>query len=152
MSRRNARIVAMQTLFQFDLGQPLASDMTEAEVRESALMMAADSGKDGEPTKLSEADLQFARFLVNGVLDNMGAIDEVITAVSKNWKLSRMASIDRCVLRMAVFELKMAPDESAAPVSTVIDEAVRIAKGFGTDKSGRFVNGVLASIIEEAKQ
>lgn len=149
MSRRNARIVAMQALFQFDMGQPLANDMSEAEVRETALMMAADSGKDGEPTKLSEADLQFARFLVDGVLDNKAAIDEMITSVSKNWKLSRMASIDRCVLRMAVFELKFAPHESAAPVGTVIDEAVRIAKGFGTDNSGKFVNGVLASVIED---
>ncbi|MDO4203574.1 MAG: transcription antitermination factor NusB [Selenomonadaceae bacterium] len=148
MSRRNARIVAMQALFQFDMGQPLANDMSMEEVRETALMMAADSGKDGEPTKLSDADLQFARFLVNGVLDNQAKIDEIIAAVSKNWKLNRMASIDRSVLRMAVFELKLAPEESAAPVATVIDEAVRIAKGFGTEKSGQFVNGVLASVVE----
>lgn len=149
MSRRNARIVAMQTLFQFDMGQPLAKDITAEESREAALMMAVDSGKDGEPTTLNEADLQFARFLVNGVLDNQAAIDEIITAVSRNWKLSRMTSIDRSVLRMAVFELKLAPSESAAPVGTVIDEAVRIAKGFGTEKSGQFVNGVLASVIGE---
>lgn len=148
MSRRNARIVAMQALFQFDMGQPLANDMSMEEVRETALMMAADSGKDGEPTKLSDADLQFARFLVNGVLDNQAKIDEIIAAVSRNWKLNRMASIDRSVLRMAVFELKLAPEESAAPVATVIDEAVRIAKGFGTEKSGQFVNGVLASVVE----
>lgn len=148
MSRRNARIVAMQALFQFDMGQPLANDMSVEEVRETALMMAADSGKDGAPTKLSDADLQFARFLVNGVLDNQAKIDEIIAAVSRNWKLNRMASIDRSVLRMAVFELRLAPEESAAPVATVIDEAVRIAKGFGTEKSGQFVNGVLASVVE----
>lgn len=149
MSRRNARIVAMQVLFQFDMGQPLKNDVSQEDALETALMMAADSGRNGEAAKLSDDDLRFARFLVNGVLDNKAAIDELITAVSRIWKINRMASIDRCVLRMAVFELKLTPKESAAPVGTVIDEAVRIAKGFGTDKSGRFVNGVLASIIGE---
>lgn len=149
MSRRNARIVAMQVLFQFDMGQPLTDGVSQEDALETALMMAADSGRNGEAAKLSGDDLKFARFLVNGVLDNKAAIDELITAVSRIWKINRMASIDRCVLRMAVFELKLAPKESAAPIGTVIDEAVRIAKGFGTEKSGRFVNGVLASIIGE---
>lgn len=149
MSRRNARIVAMQVLFQFDMGHPLANDASPEQAMETALALAADSGKDGEAAKLSSDDLKFARFLVKGVLDNKAAIDELITAVSRIWKINRMASIDRCVLRMAVFELKLAPKESAAPVGTVIDEAVRIAKGFGTEKSGKFVNGVLASIIGE---
>lgn len=149
MSRRNARIVAMQVLFQFDMGQPLTDGVSQEDALETALMMAADSGRNGEAAKLSGDDLKFARFLVNGVLDNKAAIDELITAVSRIWKINRMASIDRCVLRMAVFELKLAPKESAAPIGTVIDEAVRIAKGFGTEKSGRFVNGVLASIMGE---
>lgn len=149
MSRRNARIVAMQVLFQFDMGHPLANDASPEQAMETALALAADSGKDGEAAKLSSDDLKFARFLVQGVLDNKAAIDELITAVSRIWKINRMASIDRCVLRMAVFELKLAPKESAAPIGTVIDEAVRIAKGFGTEKSGKFVNGVLASIIGE---
>lgn len=149
MSRRNARIVAMQVLFQFDMGQPLANDASPEQALETALTLAADSGKNGEAAKLSSEDFKFARFLVKGVLDNKAAIDELITAVSRIWKINRMASIDRCVLRMAVFELKLAPKESAAPIGTVIDEAVRIAKGFGTEKSGKFVNGVLASIIGE---
>lgn len=144
MGRRNARIVAMQVLFRFDMGQPLTDDVSREDALETALMMAADSGRN-----VSDDDLKFARFLVNGVLDNKAAIDETITAVSKIWKINRMVSIDRNVLRMAVFELKLAPKESAAPVGAVIDEAVRIAKGFGTEKSGRFVNGVLASIIGE---
>ena len=144
MGRRNARIVAMQVLFRFDMGQPLTDDVSREDALETALMMAADSGRN-----MSDDDLKFARFLVNGVLDNKAAIDETITAVSKIWKINRMVSIDRSVLRMAVFELKLAPKESAAPVGAVIDEAVRIAKGFGTEKSGRFVNGVLASIIGE---
>lgn len=144
MGRRNARIVAMQVLFRFDMGQPLTDDVSREDALETALMMAADSGRN-----VSDDDLKFARFLVNGVLDNKAAIDETITAVSKIWKINRMVSIDRSVLRMAVFELKLAPKESAAPVGAVIDEAVRIAKGFGTEKSGRFVNGVLASIIGE---
>jgi transcription antitermination protein NusB len=81
--------------------------------------------------------------LVLGVADHLAEIDPVIAANATGWTLERMPAIDRLVLRIAAFELLGRPD---VPVPVVLDEAVELAKRFSTDDSGRFVNGVLASV------
>lgn len=102
-----------------------------------------------DTTKLSEKAISLsvtdlntkARKIYEGVLEHRDDIDQTITEVSHHWRLSRMAVLDKTVLRVAVFELKYRP---ATPTGVIISEAVRIAQRYGAEQSGRFVNGVLS--------
>lgn len=145
MSRRQAREVALQALFQLDLN-PLNEVESPDEVRILAFDTAISSYEDEDKKLLDkENDRLFAMSLINGTRDNLEAIDEVISSVSKDWKLARMSGIDRNVLRLAIFEIRFA-DEPMQP-GIAINEAVELSKRFGTDDSGKFVNGVLGAII-----
>ena len=86
--------------------------------------------------------------LVDGVEAHTGELDEAIAAKSKGWTLERMPVLDLNVLRIAAFELRERPD---VPVAVVLDEAVKLAKRFSTDDSGKFVNGVLAALTAELR-
>jgi N utilization substance protein B len=86
----------------------------------------------------------FTRELVEGVVDGRDALDRIIGAHSEGWRVERMASVDRTILRVATFELRVL----GTPVGAAIDEAVRAAKDLSTEDSGRFVNGVLGRIAE----
>ena len=92
--------------------------------------------------EMPEAAKAFAKELVCGVAEDMGAIDERLRAAARNWRLERMAVVDRSVLRLAAYELL----HTETPVAVVIDEAVRMAKRFGDDPSPAFVNGVLDGV------
>ena len=91
---------------------------------------------------------EFANFLFLGATEHQTEIDKLLEASSNNWKLSRMGNIDRNLLRSSVFELLYRKD---IPVSVTIDEAVEIAKKFGTDESAGFVNGILDRIAKEKR-
>ena len=82
----------------------------------------------------------FAKELLTGTLNKIDFLDDLIIKHTKNWKLDRMASIDRNILRLAAFEMIETPE---TPISVIIDEAVEIAKTFSTKDSGKFVNGIL---------
>jgi N utilization substance protein B len=97
-----------------------------------------------EPAR--EASWLYAREIVDGVVDNAVAIDEHITAASKEWSLVRMPAVDRAVLRIGVWELVYNPD---VPAAVAIDEAVELAKEFSTGESGAFVHGVLARVARD---
>ncbi len=84
------------------------------------------------------------RQLVMGTFDNIAAIDERLTNTSTNWTLDRMAATDRTVLRLASYELL----ESKVPNDVILNEAIELAKKFGTQNSGRFVNGILDKIAK----
>ena len=88
------------------------------------------------------------RLLVEGVADHGPELDEVIARFASGWSLERMPTLDLLVLRLATFELRRRPD---VPTAVVIDEAVELAKRFSTDDSGRFINGVLASVARECR-
>ena len=85
----------------------------------------------------------FAQGLVDGVVQRRDTIDRWIDGCTSNWRIDRMPVVDRNVLRLAVHELASAQD---TPAPVVIDEAIEISKKFGTDESGKFINGVLDSI------
>jgi N utilization substance protein B len=127
-SRRQERRLAIEILFQ--------ADVTGNDGR-SALAGWVESGRTVPP---------FTRELVEGVTDHLAELDETIGAHSEGWTIERMASVDRTVLRAAVYELAF---DRAVPVGVAIDEAVRAAKDLSTDDSGRFVNGVLGKIASE---
>ncbi len=98
----------------------------------------------GEPEDVAA----FTREVVTGTAEHREEIDARLAALSPAWKLGRMASVDRNVLRMAAYELMFTPQ---TPTEVVIDEAVELAKTYSTAESGRFVNGILASLAREVR-
>ena len=96
-----------------------------------------DADPEGKP---------YADTIVRGVADNLDGIDKKVTAASQNWRLERMSRVDRNLLRLGTWELMFRPD---VPRAVVLDEAVELAKSFGTDESSGFVNGVLDRIAND---
>lgn len=88
------------------------------------------------------------RVLVEGVADHGVELDEVIARFATGWSLERMPTLDLLILRLATFELRRRPE---VPTAVAIDEAVELAKRFSTDDSGRYINGVLASVARESR-
>lgn len=129
--RRRARIVALQALFETDsVGHP--PDI----VLQHRL----------EETSLPDAGVEFARSLVFGVLEHRRALDAFIQKNAPQWPVEQMAIIDRNILRIALFELYV---DRTTPMKVVINEAVELAKMFGSESSHRFVNGVLGSFVAQ---
>ena len=96
--------------------------------------------------KRVEEAFQFAQELVQGTLDNRDKIDDMITAQADNWRLERMPAVDRNVLRLAIYEML---HETDTPKLVVVDEAIELAKKFGSEQSGRFVNGLLDGLLKQ---
>ena len=129
-ARRKARELALQMLFQHDMaGNP--PDMI--------IGTFEDLQKSKPNTR------EFAERIFRGTLDHLGEIDEMIQAQAENWRLSRMAVVDRNIIRMSVYEFM---HEDDTPKLVIIDEAVEIAKKFGTQKSSQFINGILDGILK----
>lgn len=144
MSRTLARETAFKALFQLDFN---SGEIDEREIYETlAIGTAIEAAEESDKKDtLNEQNLKYVGETVKNVRARLVEIDELIKShLKKNWTLSRLASADRNILRLAVYELKFAED--ALPVGVAINEAVKLAKKYGTDDSGRFVNGVLNAI------
>ena len=133
-------------------GSPFADD-ERSDARERALLLFYEADTKRVPVaQIADAQVlpidDLTRLLVDGTASHRDELDEVIAANARGWTLQRMPKIDLTVLRIAAFELFHRPD---VPVAVVLDEAVELAKRFSTDDSGRFVNGVLASIAKIAR-
>jgi N utilization substance protein B len=128
LSRRAGRESALKALFQIDVGKC-----------DRDLSLENTIAADG----LSPAAASYCRQLVQGVLENRESIDELISSKAIDWKLDRMANVDRNILRIAVFESMY---ERLVPVGVAINEAVELAKVYGDEESSKFVNGVLGAI------
>ncbi len=126
--RRQSRELALQVLFQIEFA-PQVSYQTLLEVFE---------------TDLDKDVMAYADELITGVKAHKEAIDSKIQASSAHWKVERMATIDRNILRIAVYEMKFAANPLKENI--VINEAVEVAKKYGTSDSGSFVNGLLDQI------
>lgn len=131
--RRRARELALRVLYQADINDESIPAAAAAVLRPG-----------GDPP----AVVDFARAIVEAVHARRDAIDSRIALAARNWTLERMAAIDRNVLRIATAELMAFEDVDAR---VIIDEAVSIARRFGTDDSGRFVNGVLDVIARDLR-
>ena len=142
-TRRRAREFALQILYQLDVQDQLSD--------EQALGMfwrnfAATAEAEGAlPADLGEIQ-PFAEKLVRGVREHLVDLDAQIQGASKNWRLERMARVDRNLLRLALYELKHVDD---VPAKVAINEAIEIAKRYGTNESSAFVNGILDRCREE---
>lgn len=127
--RRRSRIVAFQVLFEADVSSKPIEAILERHLREGDLDEDADA---------------FVRRLVDGVRAHLEEIDATISRHAGAFPLADMAPVDRNVLRLAVFEVLF--DNRGAPLRAAINEAVDLAKGYGSESSGRFVNGVLGAV------
>lgn len=127
-SRRRSREMAVQVLYQVDMAQ---SDIGEALRLFCKHFKAPESIRD------------FAIELVNGAHEHREEIDTLIRRFSENWRLERMPTVDRNILRLAIFELLYRPD---IPTKVSINEAVDIGKKYGSEDSGSFINGILDRI------
>lgn len=122
-----------------------------SEAREQALgLLYEASTKDLDPRKVADAQIVGVEpdvmSLIVGVAERVEEIDALIERFATGWSIKRMPEIDVLVLRLATYELLARPE---VPTAVVLDEAVELAKTFSTDDSGRFVNGVLASIARD---
>ena len=129
--RRQARAVALQALFEID-----SVGHNEAQVIQRRI----------EDEGLAEEGAEFASTLVHGVTENRERLDAIIKKYAPEWPVDQLATVDRNILRMALFELQNAAD---VPIKVAINEAVELAKMFGSDTAPRFVNGVLGAFLLE---
>jgi N utilization substance protein B len=127
--RREARIVALQTLYELDCTHHSAEQVLPRIANEKALPQEA---------------FDFSRGLVEGVLQHRPRLDEVITEFAPAFPLNQMAAIDRNILRLAIFEILF---DSSTPIKVAINEAVELAKAYGGNSSPRLINGVLGSMV-----
>jgi N utilization substance protein B len=143
-TRRRAREFALQILYLLD-AQELAGASDEQAMALFWRNFAA-TGEGDEPRDDDPEARGFAEKLVRGVRQHQSELDGLIQKASKNWRLERMARVDRNLLRLALYELKYADD---VPAKVAINEAIEIAKRFGTAESSAFVNGILDRCREE---
>jgi N utilization substance protein B len=138
-SRHRSREAALQVLFAVDLAKHSEAQLAVAaeEMFESA----------SEHFELPEGARAFAKELVLGVAGRRAELDALIGSFAQRWKISRMAAVDRNILRLGAYELL----HSDAPAPVVIDEAVELARRFGGDRSPAFVNGILDAAARRAR-
>lgn len=139
--RRQAREMALQMLYQGELGKAAPAQLLRAF---DVHAFRAETAGAGASLRTSKMALDYAHTLVEGSLAHRESIDALISAQAENWRLERMPVVDRNVLRLAVYELRHQPD---VPAVVVIDEAIELAKKFGAEQSGRFVNGILDALL-----
>lgn len=137
--------MAIQMLYQSDLGNvPVGSVIADFRPQEYLLDDESAQTATRDQSEDSEA-LRYAQSLVEGTLKHLEEIDELIRRQAEHWRLERMPAVDRNILRLAIFEFLY---ETDVPKLVILDEAIELAKEFGTEQSGRFVNGVLDGILK----
>ncbi|MBN8548628.1 MAG: transcription antitermination factor NusB [Deltaproteobacteria bacterium] len=139
-SRRKAREAALQALYQCDT----LGEFDEACIDLYFKVFKTEACDPSAPLEGTQKEnLEFCRALLSGVISSMSFIDSQISSASTNWSINRMCRVDRNILRLAVFEIAFMED---IPVSVSINEAIEIAKSYGTVDSPMFINGVLDNV------
>ncbi len=140
--------MAMQMLYQQELGgsslDQIFSSFDPHGHLETAEATPATAGGSRAAARATES-FAYAQRLVEGTLENLSAIDVVIRRHAENWRLERMPAMDRNILRLAVYEMLY---ETKVPKVVIVDEAIELAKRFGAENSGRFVNGLLDGVLQ----
>lgn len=155
--RRAARAMAVQMLYQSELGESTLPQVFRAFDVHSYL---ASGANDGESEETEQEDLaaeepidlqqlqegfEYAKTLVRGAREHQDKIDALIQQQADNWRLERMPAVDRNILRLAVYEMLY---ETDVPKLVVVDEAIELAKEFGSEQSSRFINGLLDGLLK----
>lgn len=130
-SRHRARENVLKALYAFEQGEQTADELVASIIGGG---------------RLKENDLKFASDLFRKVVENIDSIDEHITSLATNWKLDRLAIVDKNILRIAMCEVEFMPD---IPIKVAINEAIELAKKFSTNQSASFVNGILDRVMQK---
>jgi N utilization substance protein B len=138
--RRKGREIALQILYQCDWDT--IEDIDKA-ITEYATGLASEAIPENDPA------LEFGRTRLQGVLTHKAEIDSILQRNAKRWRLERMASVDRNILRIGTFELCYCPD---IPPKVAINEALELAKKFCSGESSAFVNGILDAVLREREK
>lgn len=141
-NRHLSRIIAMQTLFEWDFLEIKCG--RKLDIKNDLPVLFDRNYKEFAN---SIDDPEFANDLVSGVMGNRDAIDEIIKPAAPEWPIEQIALVDLEVLRVGIYELLFAKD---VPPKVAINEAVELAKGFGGENSSRFVNGVLGTVYRSS--
>ncbi len=136
-SRRKGRILAFQSLYRYDI-----SHAQVAELYDFSWL-----GTD-RIIKLQDDTIAFAQLLITGTVSHIEYIDDIIKNQLEHWDFERISRVDLAILRMSIYCLIF---ESDIPISVTIDEAIDIAKQFGTEESFRFINGILDGVCKKYK-
>ena len=131
--RRQARMIALQTLYEYDIAQHLPAEVLQRHAEERHLQLRV---------------VEYAQELVTGVCNHLAEIDAHIQSAAQEWPLQQMARIDKNILRLAIYEILF---NNTVPAKAAINEAVELAKLFGSNTSSRFINGVLGTIFNRAQ-
>ncbi len=132
--RRQARMIALQTLYEYDTAHHTPTEVLH---------------RHAEERHLQPKVVEYAKELLLGVCDHLADIDAHIQSAAREWPLQQMARIDKNILRLAIYEILF---NNTVPAKAAINEAVELAKTFGSDTSSRFINGVLGTIFNRAQQ
>lgn len=135
--------MALQMLYQKELGASESRDVKASFAPFEYL--AAREGDEVASRELVQQAQSFADELFDGTLARLVEIDELVTSQAENWRLERMPAVDRNILRLAVYELLA---ESDVPPLVILDEAIELAKRYGSDQSSAFVNGLLDGLLK----
>lgn len=135
-NRHLGRIIALQSLYEYEL-RAKAGDAT-AEIQSII-------AKNIEPYSKALGDTEFVFSLANGVIENQAKLDRELQPLAPEWPLDTIAAIDRNILRIGLYELEI----RVVPPKVVINEAVELAKAFGSDNSSKFINGVLGTAFKQ---
>lgn len=139
-SRHLSRSIAMQSLYEWDF-----------------------FGKKGDFEKIAERNIKefgpglsdenknFVKEIIKGVIDHLCEIDEIIKKTAPQWPIDQISIVDRNILRIGIYEL-LYGDKKAVPPKVAINEAIELAKGFGGENSGKFVNGVLGTVFNQYQE
>ena len=134
MKRHAARELALKALFAYDVGKNEPGMIMELLFEEEII---------------DTTSKEFSVYLVEGVIENMATIDQMIKKYALEWALDRMPAVDRNIMRVALFEILFSPD---IPKAVIINEAIELAKAYGSEDSARFVNGIVGNIIKDMPQ
>ncbi len=136
-NRHLGRIIALQTLYEYDFRSSAGDEQTDLDqILERNL----------ERYKKTVDDKEFVEQLVRGVAKSGKELDAIIQPVAPDWPIDQIAKVDHVILQIATFELKELKD--VVPPKVVINEAVELAKAFGSDSSSKFINGVLGTVYK----
>ncbi|MFB5675471.1 transcription antitermination factor NusB [Paenibacillus terreus] len=144
MKRRLARELAVQIMYHME--------MNEVKAEEAVDMLLQEAAEDNEAEVVvkDEAALrQYVLDMVAGTWEQRSAIDALLSDYLKGWQVSRLSRVDRQILRLAAYEMIFRED---IPAKVAVNEAIELSKHFGTEESGKFVNGVLGRMIQDLEQ
>ena len=148
--RRRSREIALQVIHQMDVSPELEAQAALARYFEHLAAESAGADDDDEaghqPAAPPRADSTLTEELVRGVHAHRAELDDALARISRNWRVERMALVDRNIIRLALYELLHCEN---VPVSVAINEAVELAKRFGTAEGSAFVNGLLDRAVSE---